>query len=151
MTEVSNVRLNRLVLIFLCLQISLFFYQPTVSITTSNTVLNRTDSVSQITTTLTVLVVLMEFPDDSHHSSHTIDHFNDLFFSETQSFSVRQYFQNSSYGTVDLIGEVLGWFTTAENLAYYGAGERLPYGSQDSRPTLLAQEALSRRIFLKVE
>ena len=36
----------------------------------------------QQTTTLTVLVVLMELSDDPHHISHSVEHYNDLFFAE---------------------------------------------------------------------
>ena len=79
---------------------------------------------SVTSTTLTVLVVLMELPDDLHYPTHTLQYFEDLFFS-TSSTSITQYFKNTSYGGVILEGEVLGWFRAEHNLSYYGAGERL--------------------------
>ncbi|MHA2346206.1 MAG: immune inhibitor A domain-containing protein [Candidatus Hodarchaeales archaeon] len=141
----SNVRLKHLILIFLCLHINLLMNQSVVSITNPTMEINKSNNLSQMVTNLSVLVVLMELPDDPHHPSHTVQHFNDLFFSRSQSFSVRQYYQNSSYGTVDLTGDVLGWFQATENLAYYGAGARIPPG-QDKRPDLLVQEAFINAI-----
>ncbi|MFW9905212.1 MAG: hypothetical protein ACFFFH_12810 [Candidatus Thorarchaeota archaeon] len=75
-------------------------------------------------TSLTALVVLMELPDDPHYHTHTLQYFEDLFFS-TSSLSITQYFKNTSYGEVILEGEVLGWFQAKHNLSYYGAGKRL--------------------------
>ena len=79
----ANVRLNQILLIFLCLQMGLFMYQPAISIHGSTAVLNEVESSSQTVTTLTVLVVLMEFPDDPRHPFHTVEHFNDLFFNQS--------------------------------------------------------------------
>ncbi len=75
-------------------------------------------------TALKLLVVLMELPDDPHHPTHTIQYYENLFFS-TETNSVSQYFLNTSYGEVILEGEILGWFQAKHNLSYYGAGERL--------------------------
>ncbi|MFX1505310.1 MAG: hypothetical protein ACFFDC_04255, partial [Promethearchaeota archaeon] len=94
-------------------------------------------------TTLTVLVVLMEFPDDSHYPTHTLQYFEDLFFS-TNSMGVRQYFENTSYGEVILEGEILGWFQTKHDLAYYGAGGRLE--NVDIRPDYIANESRTHSI-----
>ncbi len=91
-------------------------------------------------TTLSVLVVLMDLPDDPHHPTHTTNHYENLFFS-TGTNSVRQYYQNTSYGEVTLVGDILGWFQAKNNLSYYGAGTRLPYGNQDTRSYELVAEA----------
>ena len=95
-------------------------------------------------TTLSVLVVLMKFKDLSPHPLHTIQHYDKLFFSN-DTYSIRQYYLNTSYGSVGLTGEVLGWFQAVQDLAYYGQGERLPPG-QDDKPQALAQEALNHAI-----
>ena len=95
-------------------------------------------------TSLNVLVVLMEFEDVPHHPLHTIQHYNNLFFSN-ESYSIRQYYLNTSYGTVGLTGDVLGWFQAEEELSFYGNGERIPPG-QDDKPRTLAQEALNHAI-----
>ncbi len=89
-------------------------------------------------TTLTVLVILMELPDDPHHPTHTIQHFEDLFFHSGVK-SVSQYYQNTSYGEVFLEGEILGWYQAEKNLSYYGAGGRID--NVDIRPDYLANES----------
>ncbi|MFX0205832.1 MAG: hypothetical protein ACFFDT_07570 [Candidatus Hodarchaeota archaeon] len=94
-------------------------------------------------TTLKVLVVLMEFPDDSHYPTHTLQYFENLFFS-TNSMGVRQYFENTSYGEVILEGEILGWFQTEHDLAYYGAGGRLE--NVDIRPDYIANESRTHAV-----
>ncbi len=66
----------------------------------------------------------MELPDDPRHPTHTIQYYENLFFS-SETNSVSQYFLNTSYGEVILEGEILGWFQAKHNLSHYGAGERL--------------------------
>ncbi len=94
-------------------------------------------------TTLDVLVVLMELPNDPHHPSHTIQYYEDLFFSTNDTDSVSQYFYNVSYGEVLLEGDVLGWYQAEHNLEYYGQGTRIHPG-QDINPVSLVNES---RIF----
>ena len=94
----------------------------------------------QQTTTLSVLVVLMELPDDPHHESHTKAYYESLFFSASGSLSVAEYFQNTTYGTVYLTGTVLGWYEAENELSYYGAGNRISPGT-DTQPQQLADEA----------
>lgn len=96
-------------------------------------------------TTLSVLVVLMELPDDPRYPTHTLQYFEDLFFS-TSSMSVSQYFRNATYGKVILEGKILGWFQAKHDLAYYGAGGRLE--NVDILPDYIVNE--SRTQALKV-
>ncbi|MFX1285552.1 MAG: hypothetical protein ACFFB5_18075 [Promethearchaeota archaeon] len=100
-------------------------------------------------TTLKLLVILMELPDDPHHPTHTIHYYENLFFS-TEADSVSQYFRNTSYGEVILEGEILGWYQANHNLSYYGAGERLGgIPSVDSVYYGLAEEARTHAINAK--
>jgi M6 family metalloprotease-like protein len=131
-------------LIIICSPIIIVINQPTLAQTAINSLpLENYDTIDQ-TTTLSVLVVLMEFEDDLHYPLHTVQHYIDLFFSG-EPYSIRQYYRNTSYGTVDLTGDILGWFQAEENLAYYGQGGRIPPG-QDIQPYILAQEALDHAI-----
>ncbi len=95
-------------------------------------------------TQLRVLVVLMELPDDPHHHSHDVDHYEALFFG-SNDLSIKQYYQNTSYGEVSLSGDVLGWYQSNNNRSYYGAGERIPPGV-DAAPDELAFEARGHAI-----
>lgn len=92
-------------------------------------------------TTLTVLVVLIELPDDPHHPSNTVQHYEDLFFSNNEN-SISQYYRNTSYGEVILVGKILGWYKAKHNLSYYGEGSRLE--NVDIRPDYLANESRNR-------
>lgn len=96
-----------------------------------------------ISATLTVLVVLMELPDDPHYATHTLQYFEDLFFSTT-SMSVHQYFKNTTYEEVILEGEILGWYQAEHDLAYYGAGGRLE--NVDIRPDYLVNESRAQAL-----
>lgn len=98
---------------------------------------------SVASTTLTVLVVLMELPDDPHYPTHTLQYFEDLFFS-TSSMRVNQYLKNTSYGKVSLEGEILGWYQAEHNLAYYGAGGR--FENVDTRPDYLVNESRTQAL-----
>lgn len=89
-------------------------------------------------TNLRVLIVLIELPDDPHHPTHTVQFYEDLFFS-TETNSVNQYFQNVTYRDVTLEGEVLGWIRAKHGIAYYGAGGRLE--NVDIRPDYLVNES----------
>ncbi|MFX0126100.1 MAG: immune inhibitor A domain-containing protein [Candidatus Hodarchaeota archaeon] len=95
-------------------------------------------------TQLRVLVVLMELQDDPHHPSHDVEHFETLFFGSS-GLSIKQYYQNTSYGEVSLSGDVLGWYQSINNLSYYGAGNRIP-PRMDAAPDELVFEARNRAI-----
>ncbi len=128
----------------MCLIISSFIV-PCIGISVDNSIdlMSHDSNLSKLkigSTSLSVLVVLMELPDDPHHPTHTTNHYKDLFFS-TSTNSVRQYYQNTSYGGVTLEGDILGWFQAKNDLSYYGAGTRLPYGHQDTRSYELVAEA----------
>jgi len=134
-------------LIIVCSQLLIVINQPTLAQSKIHSLPQEiSDSINQ-ETTLSVLVVLMEFGDDPPHPLHTVQHYNSLFFADEPD-SIRQYYLNASYGTVELTGEVLGWFQAEHDLAYYGAGIRIPdnYGSQDANPNALAAEALGYAI-----
>jgi M6 family metalloprotease-like protein len=97
--------------------------------------------VDQISTTiLDVLVVLMDLPNDPHHSSHTVQYYEELFFSQSNPTSVSQYFYNVSYGEVVLNGDILGWYQAGNNLEYYGEGTRISPGV-DRDPWSLVNES----------
>ena len=136
--------MTQLILILLCFPVSVIAgYSLTID-TAPNSIQDAVIEEINADITLTVLVVLMELTDDPHHETNTVQHFDDLFFSDT-SFSIRQYYLNSSYGSVDLTGDVLGWYQADEPLNYYGGGTRMPPG-QDVAPNLLAEEAYQQAV-----
>ncbi|MHA1993888.1 MAG: immune inhibitor A domain-containing protein [Candidatus Hodarchaeales archaeon] len=139
-----RVHLSHFLLILLCSPLSLIVGQSFIIENASISSQETTFDGINLDITLYVLVVLMELQDDPHHQTHTVQHFNDLFFSN-ESFSIRQYYLNASYGSVDLSGDVLGWYQAVESLTYYGGGTRMPPG-QDVNPNLLAEEAYDHAV-----
>jgi len=131
-------------LFIICSPLLIVINQPTLAQTKIHSLpCEISDTINQ-ETNLNVLVVLIEFGDDPHHPLHTVQHYTNLFFSD-ESYSIRQYYLNTSYGVVKLTGDVLGWFQAEEDLSFYGEGERMPPG-QDIQPHILAQEAVNKAI-----
>ncbi len=97
-------------------------------------------------TTEEICVLLIQFPDQPHFIFNDIYYYNWLLFDTINPLSLREYYRENSYyysGGMDVVGFVHGWFTSAHNMAYYGADsptgiDRL-YGSLDR----IAQEAIS--------
>ncbi len=144
MLSVLKKYLCGLILIIICSPLLIIINQPTLAQTKIYSLsIENSETVNQ-ETTLRVLVVLMEVRDDPHHPLHTVQHYTDLFFAN-ESYSIRQYYLNTSYGSVDLTGDVLGWFQAKNDLSYYGEGQRI-YPGQDIHPEILAEEALNYSI-----
>ncbi|MHA1206250.1 MAG: immune inhibitor A domain-containing protein [Candidatus Hodarchaeales archaeon] len=140
----SKKYLSRLMIIIICSPLLIAINQPTIALTNIYSLPSEISDTINQETNLSVLVVLMEFGDDPHNPLHTVQHYSNLFFSD-ESYSIRQYYLNTSYGAVELTGDVLGWFQAEEDLSYYGEGGRIPPG-QDIQPQILALEALNHAI-----
>lgn len=69
-------------------------------------------------------------------STYTVANFQSMLFSDAwTSGSAKQYYSDVSYGTFTLQGTVVGWYTSANNKAYYG------YSNGFQRAAILAKEA----------
>lgn len=99
---------------------------------------------SDVTKTVKVLAVLVDFPNlkfsssglsasdtDMYYASYPADHYQDLLFS-TSGFtgprgqtltSVYQYYQAVSGQSFFFTGTVKGWFTASQNAEYYGGND----------------------------
>ena len=64
-----------------------------------------------------ILVLPVEFPDEKHDEGHTVTYIDNLFFGEKDRLS--EYYQNASYGQLNLSGEVKDWYTTSHERSYY--------------------------------
>lgn len=79
-------------------------------------------------------VVCIKYPDLAN--VYTVDNFQAMLFSDTwTSGSAKKYYQDISYNTFTLQGTVVGWYTSANNKAYYG------YSNGSARAAALAKEA----------
>jgi M6 family metalloprotease-like protein len=68
-----------------------------------------------------LLVILAELSDATHDASHSVAYFDDRFF-DTATPSVRDYFDEVSYGAFTYVpGEVRGWYLSTSTKAQYTA------------------------------
>ena len=57
------------------------------------------------------LVLLVEFPGDKHDTKHSVEHMKKVFFGDGKEFeSVASFYNKSSYGNLNITGDVLGWY-----------------------------------------
>ena len=117
---------------------------------------------ADVTKTVKVLTVLIDFPDlkynnngltasdtDMYYSSYPASHYKNLLFS-TAGFSgpqgqtldsAYQYYQAVSGKTFFFSGDVKGWYTASQNADYYGANDADT--GNDANVTELVKEAVS--------
>lgn len=76
---------------------------------------------SKVTSTGTkkALVLLVDFTDNQ--GTENINHYQDLLFSSGvySTGSMRDYFREVSYGTLDITGDILGWYHMPQPYSYY--------------------------------
>ena len=78
---------------------------------------------SLVTDTLSPIVICVDFDDNVH--SYDTSEFSALLFSEGFTYptgSMRDYYLENSYGQLDLVGGVTGWYRMPELYSYYVAG-----------------------------
>ncbi|MFH1313342.1 MAG: M6 family metalloprotease domain-containing protein [Candidatus Eisenbacteria bacterium] len=69
---------------------------------------------------LRALVLMIDFDDVAADTIlHSRQHFNEMLFSLDNELSMRNYYLWSSYGALDITGEIYGWFRVKEPLSYY--------------------------------
>jgi len=68
-----------------------------------------------------VVVILVEFNDTVHNSSHTSAYFQNLLFNSSNPLSMNSYYREVSYGKLNVTGIVVGWYASSHSLSFYGA------------------------------
>ncbi|MEO0075975.1 MAG: M6 family metalloprotease domain-containing protein, partial [candidate division WOR-3 bacterium] len=92
------------------------------------------DVIPLVTGTKQFPVVCIKFPD--YANTYVTASFDSMLFSDYwTSGSAKNYYQEISYGNFTLQGTVVGWYTSANNKAYYG------YSNGFQRAAILAKEA----------
>lgn len=82
-------------------------------------------------------VVCIKFPD--YNNQYSTNNFQAMLFSDTwSSGSARKYYQEVSYGQLNIQGTCNGWLTTDSNQAYYGCANGF------ARAARLAKEAAQK-------
>jgi|GEM_PF-3236246 len=67
-----------------------------------------------------IVVLLINFTDTAQNPSHTKAYFENLFFNSSNPNSLWAYYNENSYGQLNISGEVYGWFASSRNQSYYG-------------------------------
>lgn len=122
---------------------------------------------TDITKTVKVLAVLIDFPDlpynanklkaadtDMFYTSYPVSHYKNLLFSPTgfsgpQSQNLQsgyQYFQAASGGSFFFTGDVRGWYRASNNAAYYGGNDAANDDNSDKAVPELIKEAVTQAV-----
>ncbi|WP_428617146.1 immune inhibitor A domain-containing protein [Shewanella sp.] len=121
---------------------------------------------ADVTKTVKVLGVLIDFPDLPHdnnrltavdtpmyYASYPVSHYQDLMFSTTgftgpqgqNLLTGYQYYQAESGGSFYFTGKVYGWYTASQNAAYYGQNDS-NNGDDDMAVPELVKEAVTQAL-----
>lgn len=66
------------------------------------------------------LVLLVEFPGDEHNKKHNVVHMKKAFYGDGSEFeSVSSYYKKSSYGALNITGDVYGWYELSQKANSY--------------------------------
>ncbi|MCG9698391.1 immune inhibitor A domain-containing protein [Shewanella sp. Isolate11] len=144
-------------------QAKLIKQQVSSKVLRSSSVVDKAQADAEVTKTVKVLGVLIDFPDLPHdnnrlsasdtamyYSSYPLSHYQNLMFSTTgfsgpsgqTLLSGYQYYQAESGGSFFFTGSVKGWYTATQNAAYYGANNPND-ADNDYRVPELVKEAVT--------
>ncbi len=82
------------------------------------------------TGTVKMLIMLVDFPDYPHESTQSVGEIQSIYFGNGSGAyntsinyypyeSLHNWYQRSSYGLLNITGDVLGWYTAQHNRSYY--------------------------------
>ncbi len=119
-----------------------------------------TTTVTAPTKTVNALVLLIDYTDfkhnnikptesDMYYADYNTAHFNDMIFGDNgytgpngqNLISMKQYYLAQSGGSLLVQGQVAGWYTAANNAAYYGGNDA---SGDDLNPRALVKEAITQ-------
>jgi M6 family metalloprotease-like protein len=101
-------------------------------------------AVSVTVDTLKPIVICVDFSDKPY--TYTAGKFDTLLFSQGFAFptgSMRDFYLENSYGKLDLIGDVAGWYTMPQTYSYYVDHKQGIYGSYPHNAQKLAEDAVN--------
>ncbi len=92
--------------------------------------------------TVRCVVILVSFSDVRADTlTHSADWFRDMLFSAGNPSSMRSYFLENSYGKMDVVGDVYGWYGLPEPGSYY-ADNRRGMGSYPRNAQKMIEDAV---------
>ncbi len=87
------------------------------------------------TGTVFIAVLLIEFKLSSHSSIHSPAYYQDLLFNHSNPKSMASYYWETSYGKLNLTGEILGkrWYRSSFNASYWGDDKGTVFPNVDNK------------------
>ena len=110
--------------------------------TRPNTFVDTKPDAAPVIGTRRAIVLLVDFSDSP--ATRTQAHFNDLLFS-TGTFatgSMRDFYREASYGQLDVVGEVSGWYRAPQPKSYYTNGD-YGFGTKPRNAQQLVEDILA--------
>jgi len=95
--------------------------------------------------TINAICILVEFDDNqANQDAFSAEHFQEMLFSvdEYQTGSMRDWFLENSYGTINVTGVVAGWYEMPNSYDYYVDGQQ-GFGRYPRNAQRLAEDALN--------
>jgi immune inhibitor A len=88
------------------------------------------------------LVLLVDFDDvPADTIMNSRGHFREMLFDADNEYSMRSFYRWTSYGKLDITGEVFGWFRVPEQLSYY-ANDRRGMGYYPKNTQRMIEDAI---------
>jgi immune inhibitor A len=112
-----------------------------LSMRPKNNVFNPSSLRDRNTGSLKALVILVDF--ENNQASKDKDHYKDLLFSSGTypTGSMRDFFKESSYGALDITGDVIGWYRMPHPYDYY-VNNNNGFGSYPQNTQKLIEDAV---------
>jgi immune inhibitor A len=91
--------------------------------TRRHTLLSPQRTIASVSGTIRALVLLVDFSDNQANEEPI--HFKKMLFSSNEygGGSLRDYYEEVSYGKLDVVGDVFGWYRAPQPYSYYADGE----------------------------
>jgi len=100
-----------------------------------------------------ICVILMDFTNKTHDSSHTKTYYYNKIFNPNTS-SISKYYKESSYGKFTIAGaeiDIYGWYQSDHTMEYYGADNWNDIDSLNGNIYELAREAVNKAALAGVD
>jgi immune inhibitor A len=88
------------------------------------------------------VVILIRFSDVGPESTHTSSYYNNLLFNSGNSKSLQSYYDEVSYGNLNVKGAVSKWYQSSKTMKYYGEDSYYAIDNKNTNRYELTREAV---------
>jgi immune inhibitor A len=110
-----------------------------------NTVYELGAGMPLVVTTKNAIVIIVDFSDHAADTlAHPASYFNSMLFTlgTFSTGSLRDYYQENSYGNLNVLGAVTGWYRMPQTYAYYVDGQR-GFGAYPHNAKKMVEDAIA--------